>query len=354
MSIKFIITERIINEICEKLAEDDINRGSPDEKTVVSVFMNSMRGHDWSRSKTLEDGSSLSREGTGDLSPTVTLVEKDINEFSRALVDFFRRNKIDRDTPRALKHIFTDLFRFSKDDGVFGKSQFQGLKHPVSPEGHNDFPVRIFVKRDALADSVFSVMETRKVFRPLRKSDCLRIVAENFQAEDKSWVSVINSGHVKSSLEDRSEVVGFWSDGMEAAMDHLSSVMWAVSLADTDLGKICRKMVELIGSSAMNEDDLYLAKLRHDARRATSRKGQEEDVAVMVEAATAPPARSNGVLVQMTDKDLSRIVDRLADTVRARPETSKSSLLNIVAAEVAGPGHDWGLIKRGWPKNAQA
>lgn len=49
--------------------------------------------------------------------------------------------------------------------------------------------------------------------------------------------------------------------------------------------------------------------------------------------------------ITLTEKTLSRIVDRLAETLRNRPEASKSSLLNVVAAEIAGPGHDWGLIK---------
>lgn len=49
--------------------------------------------------------------------------------------------------------------------------------------------------------------------------------------------------------------------------------------------------------------------------------------------------------LRITDKTLSRIVDRIAEAVRARPETTKSSLLNVVAAEIVGPGHDWGFLK---------
>ena len=46
-------------------------------------------------------------------------------------------------------------------------------------------------------------------------------------------------------------------------------------------------------------------------------------------------------------KALSRIVDRVAEEVRRNPKATKSVLLNIVAAQIAGPGHDWGLVKNG-------
>ena len=49
--------------------------------------------------------------------------------------------------------------------------------------------------------------------------------------------------------------------------------------------------------------------------------------------------------INLTDRVLSRIVERVAAMARANPQASKSALLNVAAAEVAGPGHDWGLVK---------
>lgn len=49
--------------------------------------------------------------------------------------------------------------------------------------------------------------------------------------------------------------------------------------------------------------------------------------------------------INLTDRVLSRIVERVAEMARTNPQASKSALLNVAAAEVAGPGHDWGLLK---------
>lgn len=49
--------------------------------------------------------------------------------------------------------------------------------------------------------------------------------------------------------------------------------------------------------------------------------------------------------IRISDKVLSRIVDRVARKVKENPDISKSTMLNIAAGEIVGPGHDWGMIK---------
>ena len=49
--------------------------------------------------------------------------------------------------------------------------------------------------------------------------------------------------------------------------------------------------------------------------------------------------------INMSDRVLARIVESVAEKARANPSASKSALLNVAAAEVAGPGRDWGLLK---------
>lgn len=49
--------------------------------------------------------------------------------------------------------------------------------------------------------------------------------------------------------------------------------------------------------------------------------------------------------IRLSDKVLSRIVDRVARKAKENPDTSKSTMLNIAVSEIIGPGHDWGMIK---------
>lgn len=49
--------------------------------------------------------------------------------------------------------------------------------------------------------------------------------------------------------------------------------------------------------------------------------------------------------IHITDQVLARIVKNIAAAARKNPMASQSALLNIAAADIAGDGHDWGLIK---------